>query len=96
MNMNASIQPNGDGAIRIEGLKMAWGENAHKRARIFLSRLANILTGGSRHELFCTRALRNGWRITRLIDAIDVVCGNPPHHCRRSYVWDVRVNGRPT
>jgi len=74
---------------------MAWGKYVHERWLIFLSRLANILTGGSRHELFCTRALRNGWWITRLIDAIVVLCGKRPHHCRRSYVWDVRFNGRP-
>ncbi len=66
-----------------------------ERWLIFLSRLANILTGGSRHELFCTRAFRSGWRITRLIDAIVVVSGRRPYHCRRSYVWDVWSNGKP-
>ncbi len=58
---------------------------------IFASRLANLLTGGSPRELFCTRAWRNNW--THAIYAIDAIYG--AKHCRASYAWDRRYNGRP-
>ena len=68
-----------------------------QRFLIFISRWANGLTGGSRHELLCTRAYRNDWRwVVAVIDGAFYVCGSGhKRHCRRSYIWDRHVNGRP-
>ncbi len=63
---------------------------------VFASRLANLITGGSPRELFCTRAHRNNWHwIVKVIDAYFVRRGHKPQHCAACYRWDRRHNERP-
>ncbi len=79
---------------RQQAIAITWP--AMDRTLIFVSRLVNILTFGSPQEMFCTRAYRNRWvRIVYVIDGYFALRGMHPHHCRRSYVWDVWFNGRP-
>ncbi len=67
-----------------------------ERLLIFASRLANLLTGGSPYELFCTRAHRNNWRrIVQVIDREFIRRGHAPNHCAACARWDRRYNGRP-
>ena len=53
-------------------------------ALTFLSKLVNVLTGGD-WSLFCARAYRRGWRITRLIDR-----QFGANHCAAMHVWQER------
>ncbi len=67
-----------------------------ERQLVTISRLANLLTGGSRHELFCTRAYRNKWRRTIwVIDGLWKAFTGKRQHTRRTYLWDVWFNKRP-
>lgn len=57
------------------------------------SRFLNLLTGGSRRELFCSRAYRNGWSICRHIDRIfRFLREDDREHCRACFVADMRCD----
>jgi hypothetical protein len=66
-----------------------------ERLLIFLSRVANVATGGD-WELFCTRIVRNRWHRTgRVVDALWYAATGENKHTRRSYCWDRLYNRRP-
>ncbi len=50
------------------------------------SHLLNVLTGGKRDQMFCARAHRNGWWITKLIGE---------RHCKAMWIWETRHGRRP-
>ncbi len=62
---------------------------------VAISRWANMMTGGSRHELLCTRIHRHGWKVAKPLDALWLAATREDRHCRRAYIWDRRKNGRP-
>ena len=67
----------------------------HERLLVAISRWANMVTGGSRHELFCTRVYRNDWRLAIwVIDAGWWALTRQRQHVRRTYLWDVMKNRR--
>ncbi len=45
------------------------------------SHLLNVLTGGQRDEMFCARAHRKGWKITKLIGV---------RHCKAMHLYETR------
>ncbi len=66
-----------------------------ERALIFISRAANVASGGE-WELLCTRIIRNQWdRAAAVLDHLWHAATGDWRHTRRSYVWDVLFNGRP-
>lgn len=66
------------------------------RQLVAISRLANMLTGGSSHEMFCTRVHRNKWRgVELIIDVLWCTFTGQRQHTQWTYLWDVWFNKRP-
>tara|TARA_R110000751_G_scaffold307812_1_gene431849 strand:- start:32751 stop:32933 length:183 start_codon:yes stop_codon:yes gene_type:complete len=52
------------------------------------SRKLNGATGGDPREMLCTRAHREGWWITHLIDAAFYAIRRERYHCRSCFEWE--------